>query len=106
MDQSLFLSYHKLHHIYLLAVNSAVLLFLTFFLVTLLNRGKRGIILKPVSSPSRLWQLLNFLYPAWFDRLTFGQIFLGFAWALGSAAVCWMILVVLFLVVMAKVYGP
>jgi hypothetical protein len=91
--------------LYLVAVNSAVLLFLIFFLGTLISRGSRGAVPAPLSSSSWLWRWLNFAYPAWLDRLTFRQILLGFVWALGSAAVVWTILAVLFLMILAKPPG-
>jgi hypothetical protein len=106
MDQLLFIPYHKLQIIYLLAAGSAILLFVIFFLRTLIIRGKGGVVLYHESSQSWLWVWLNFLYPNWLDKLTFRQIFNGFAWALASAAVSWIISAVIFLIVIAKVYGP
>lgn len=106
MNHLLFIAYHKLQMIYFLAVGSAILLFVILFLRTLIIRGKSGVILYQDSSRSWLWVWLSFLYPNWLDKLTFGQIFMGFAWALASAAVSWIILAVIFLIVIAKVYGP
>jgi len=88
-----------------MAVGSATLLFLLFFIGTLIGRGMRGEMPQPLSSPAWLWRWLNFMYPAWLDKLSLSQIFLGFVWALASAAVTWLLLAVLFLAVLAKPHG-
>lgn len=106
MDDQLFITYHKLQMIYILATGSAILLFVILFLRTLIIRGKGGVVVYHEPSQSWLWAWLSFLYPNWLDKLTFGQIFKGFAWALASAVVSWLILAVVFIIVTAKVYGP
>jgi hypothetical protein len=106
MNHLLFIPFHKLQVVYFLSVGSAILLFAILFLRTLIIRGKDSVVQDRESSQSWLWVWLNFLHPPWLDGLTFGQIFRGFAWALASAAVSWIILAVIFLAVIAKVYGP
>jgi hypothetical protein len=106
MNHLLFIAYHKLQVLYFLAAGSAMVLFVIFFLRNLIIRGKGGVVLYQEASPSWLWVWLSFLYPNWLDKLTFGQIFKGFAWALASAVLSWLILAVIFLIVIAKVYGP
>ena len=106
MDHLSFIAYHKLQIVYYFAAGLAILLFLILFLRTLIIRAKTGVVLYQESSQSWLWVWLSFLYPAWLDKLTFGQIFKGFAWALASTAVSWIILAVVFLIIIAKVYGP
>jgi hypothetical protein len=90
---------------YLMAVSSATLLFLLFFIGTLISRGRRGEMSPPLSSPSWLWHWLIFIYPEWLDKLAFRQILLGFVWALASAAVTWLLLAVFSLMLLAKPHG-
>ncbi len=105
MDFFLVVNRPGLSRIYLIAVGSAILLFLFCFIGTLICRGERGERPQPLSSPSWLWSWLNFIYPVWLDRLAFRQILWGFFWAWASAAVTWLLLAVLFLAVLGKPHG-
>jgi hypothetical protein len=97
------LAYPHLYALYLLAVGSATSLFLFLYFGNLILQGKRG---KVDESASKLSVWLNIMYPIWLDRLTYQGIVRAFVWALGLAAVSWTILAMVFLVVMAKVFGP
>ena len=96
------LAYPKLFMLYAMAVNLALTLFLLFYIRNLVTSARRVSIPEPISLP--LW--LNFMYPKWLDRLTIKSILNAFTSALGLAAVTWMILAILSIVVLAKVYGP
>jgi len=85
--------YYLGHKNYFLALNSAILLFLVFYMSILIARAKRALIPQSQSLPLPWW--LNLLYPSWLDRLTFGEIFRAFARALVSAMLSWIVLAVI-----------
>ncbi len=62
---------------------------------------RKATAVQPVSLP--MW--LNIMYPSWLDRLTFWHMVMAFAWGLGIALVCWIVLAVVFLAILARVYG-
>jgi hypothetical protein len=97
------LAYPQLYALYLMAVCSAISLFLFFYIRNLLSQGKRGNV---DESASKLSVWLNLMYPSWLDRLTYQGIIRAFVWALGLAIVAWTILAMVFVVVIMKVYSP
>ena len=101
-SQADILSYPPYYMFYMMAVGSAISLFLIFYIRNLILQAKKGDVVKSASLP--VW--LNFMYPNWLDKLTFRHIFQAFAWGLGIAIVSWIILAILFLMVIMKVYGP
>jgi len=88
--------------VYAPVIASAVLLFLAFYITALITQAKKASIVQPVSLP--MW--LNIMYPSWLDKLTLRKIVLAFAWGLGTAIVLWIVLAVIYLAIIAKVYGP
>ena len=93
------LSYPSFYMFYVVAVGSAVFLFLIIYIRNLILRAKKGDVGNSPSLP--VW--LNLMYPSWLDELSFKHIFQAFAWALGSATVLWLILAILALIVIMKV---
>ncbi len=87
--------------IYSLTVGLAVSLFLAFYVILLVAQARKVTAVEPVSLP--MW--LNVMYPSWLDRLTFRHIVMAFAWGLGIALVCWIVLAVVFLAILARVRG-
>ena len=88
--------------VYAPVVASAVLAFLVSYIAALITQAKKTSLVEPVSLP--LW--LNIMYPSWLDKLTLRKIVLAFAWGLGTAIVLWIVLAVIYLAIIAKVYGP
>lgn len=87
--------------IYYLVVDSAILLFLAVYIMLLVNQARNMRAVQPVSLP--LW--LNLMYPRWLDKLTFRQIVIAFAWSLGFSIISWIALAVVFVAVLARMYG-
>jgi hypothetical protein len=90
------------YSVYAPVIASAVLLFLAFYITALITQTKKTSLVEPVSLP--LW--LNIMYPSWLDKLTLGKIVVAFAWGLGLAIILWIVLAVIYLALIAKVYGP
>ncbi len=104
MDSSqfyIFLSYPQFHIFHTIAVGSAISLFLIFYIRILILQAKKGDSVK--SAPLPVW--LNFMYPNWLDKLTFGKMFKAFVRGLGIAIGSWIILAIVFLIVIMKVYA-
>jgi len=88
--------------VYAPVVASAVLAFLVSYVAALITQAKKASSVEPVSLP--LW--LNIMYPSWLDKLTLRKIVLAFAWGLGLAIILWIVLAVIYLAIIARVYGP
>ncbi len=86
---------------YSLTVGLAISLFLAFYVILLVTQSRKVTAAPPVSLP--MW--LNVMYPSWLDRLTLRHIVMAFARGLGIALACWIVLAVIFLAILARVYG-
>lgn len=96
-------AFPHLFELFFLAFHSATLLFLGLYLA-LLIRGART--LGDEAPVSRLPIWLNFMYPAWLDRLTIRGIVKSFAIALFVAVTTWPLLVMVFLLLLMKSSAP
>ena len=101
MDDLLFLT-NPLFRVYSPVTAFAVLLFLAFYITTLISQAKKISISQPASLP--VW--FNIMYPTWLDKLTLRKIVMAFARGLCFAVVIWMVLAAVLLAILAKVYGP
>ena len=101
MDYLLPLTNPIFYRVYVPLVTSAPLLYLVFYIAALITHAKKVNIAQPVSLP--LW--LNIMYPSWLDKLTLRKIVMAFAWGLGIAIISWIVLAIIFLAVLARVYG-
>jgi len=97
----LFFIYTLPNLIYSLTVGLAISLFLALYVILLVAQARKVTAVQPISLP--IW--LNVMYPSWLDRLTFRHIVMAFAWGLSIAFVCWIVLAVILLAVLARIYG-
>lgn len=97
------LAFPHLFSIILLAFHSATLLFFGLYLALLIRSARTRGDTVPVS---RLPIWLNFMYPAWLDRLTIKDVVKSFAVALCLAVITWPLLLMVFVLLIMRSSAP